>query len=330
MKIFITGGSGYVGSVLINKLLKKGHKVTNYDIDYFGSNHLPFNNRNFKHIKGDIRNIKKLKNNLKDIDIFFHLACISNDPTFELNEKLSKEVNYDCFENIVKAAKDKKIKKFILVSTCSVYGISKEKNVTETHKLKPITHYNKFKAMCEPILLKYLDDDFMGCIIRPATVCGFSPKMRFDLSVNILTNFAYNKGYIKVFGGKQLRPNIHIDDITNIYLKLVNFNFKKINKEIFNAGFENLSIDRIAKIVKKTVQKIKKVKIKINYEKSSDIRSYHINSNKIKRKINFKPKYNVEKAILDLCKKFKANDLNDSFTNINYFNIKKLDKIRLK
>ena len=330
MKIFITGGSGYVGSVLINKLLKKGHTVTNYDIDYFGSNHLPFNKKNFKHIKGDIRNIKKLKNNLKDIDIFFHLACISNDPTFELNEKLSKEINYDCFEDIVKAAKDKKIKKFILVSTCSVYGISKEKNVTEKHKLKPITHYNKFKAMCEPVLLKYLDDDFMGCIIRPATVCGFSPKMRFDLSVNILTNFAYNKGYIRVFGGKQLRPNIHIDDITNIYLKLVNFNFKKINKEIFNAGFENLSIDRIAKIVKRTVQKVKKVKIKINYEKSSDIRSYHINSNKIKRKISFKPKYNVEKAILDLCRKFKANDLNDSFTNINYFNIKKLDKLRLK
>ena len=330
MKILITGGSGYVGSVLINKLIKKKHEVYNVDLDLFGNTHLPFKNKLYHHINQDIRKVPSLDKYMKNVDIVFHLACISNDPTFELNKKLSKEINYDCFENIVLSAKKNKVKKFIYISTCSVYGISKKPKITEIHPLKPITEYNKFKGMCEPILLKHLDDKFKGCIIRPATVCGYSTKMRFDLTVNILTNFAYNKNYIKVFGGKQLRPNIHIDDLTNLYVKLVNLNFSKINKQIFNVGYENLSIENIAKKVKRIVSKYKREKILIKFEKSNDKRSYHIDSSKIKKYLNFKPKYTVEKAIHDLCIKFKKGFLNDSFENENYFNVKKLKKIKFK
>ena len=220
MNILITGGSGYVGSRLIYKLLKETNlKIVNYDISLFGDKHLPKSNR-FIYCKEDIADSRKFEKAIleNNIDTVLHLACISNDPTYELNSELSKKINYDCFEDLVKISKKNKVKKFIYASTCSVYGVSDSPNVTETNELKPITDYNKYKALCEPILKKYLDDDFTGIIIRPATVCGFSEKMRFDLTVNILTNFAYNKGYIKVFGGKQCRPNLHIDTCVN-YIK---------------------------------------------------------------------------------------------------------------
>ena len=184
--------------------------------------------------------------------------------------------------------------------------------------------------MCEPILLENLDKNFQGCIIRPATVCGVSPKMRFDLSVNILTNYAYNLGYIKVFGGSQKRPNIHMDEIIKIYKILIEKKLDKHNGEIYNAGFENLKIIDIAKKVKKIVEKRRKSKINIIVEKSDDIRSYHINSDKLKRAFNFKIKKRVENAIEDICDLFKSNQAKDSFTNLNYYNVKKLKKINFK
>ena len=205
--LLITGGSGYVGSRLIFKLLQETQlKIVNYDISLFGDAHLPKNDR-LVYCKNDIANPadfeRAITNN--NIDTVLHLACISNDPTYELNSGLSKKINYDCFEDLVKISKKNNVKKFIYASTCSVYGISDSPNVVETNELKPITDYNKYKALCEPILKKYLDDSFIGIIIRPATVCGYSEKMRFDLTVNILTNFAYNKGYIRGFWGKTVK-----------------------------------------------------------------------------------------------------------------------------
>ena len=243
-KLLITGGSGYVGSRLIEKLLKETDlEIVNYDISLFGDNHLP-QSKKFKYYKEDITNPEKFKKALieNNIDTVLHLACISNDPTYELDPKLSKKINYDCFEDLVKISKLNNVKKFIYASTCSVYGISDSPDVFETNELKPITDYNKYKALCEPILQNYLDDNFVGIIIRPATVCGFSEKMRFDLTVNILTNYAYNKGYIRVFGGKQSRPNIHIDDMCSLYKMLILNDITKYNGEIFNAGTENLKI----------------------------------------------------------------------------------------
>jgi len=329
-KLLITGGSGYVGSRLINKLLKETNiSIVNYDISLFGDNHLP-KNPNFKYYKEDITNPDNFKKAIieNNIDTVLHLACISNDPTYELDSDLSKKINYDCFEDLVKISKQNNVKKFIYASTCSVYGISDSPNVVETNELKPITDYNKYKALCEPILQKYLANDFVGIIIRPATVCGFSEKMRFDLTVNILTNYAYNKGYIRVFGGKQSRPNLHIDDMCDLYKMLIYNDIKKFNGEIFNVGTENLKIIEVAEKVKSVMKnKLNKEDIEIRIEESADIRSYMINSDKIKNILGFEFKKTVENAIEDLCYAFKNEKIQDSFSD-QWSNIKVLSKMK--
>ena len=197
-KIFITGGAGYVGSCLVPELLKKGYDITVYDIMYFSDNFLPKNNPKLKIIRGDIRDKDKLYNSCKNNEVFLNLACISNDTSFALDEKLSTSINLDAFEPMVIAAKNAGIKRFIYASTSSVYGISTEKNVTEDHPLVPLTLYNKYKGICEPLLFKHTDNNFEGVIFRPATVCGYAPRQRLDLSVNILTNFAVNKNKINL------------------------------------------------------------------------------------------------------------------------------------
>ncbi len=331
-KLLITGGSGYVGSRLIEKLLKETNiSIVNYDISLFGDKHLP-KNPNFKYYKEDITNPNKFKKAIIDnnIDTVLHLACISNDPTYELDSDLSKKINYDCFEDLVKVSKQNNVKKFIYASTCSVYGISDSPNVVETNELKPITDYNKYKALCEPILQKYLDNDFVGIIIRPATVCGFSEKMRFDLTVNILTNYAYNKGYIRVFGGKQSRPNLHIDDMCDLYKMLIHNDIKKFNGEIFNVGTENLKIIEVAEKVKSVMKKkLNKKDIEIRIEESADIRSYMINSDKIKKILGFEFKKTVDNAIEDLCDAFENGKIQDSFSD-QWSNIKVLSKMKKK
>ena len=326
--LLITGGSGYVGSRLIYQLLQETDlKIVNYDISLFGDGHLPKDEK-FIYIKDDITNSISFEKAIREnkIDIVLHLACISNDPTYELNSELSKKINFECFEDLVKISKKNNVKKFIYASTCSVYGISDSPNVYETNELKPITDYNKYKALCEPILKKYLDNDFVGIIIRPATVCGFSEKMRFDLTVNILTNFAYNKGFIRVFGGKQSRPNLHIDDMCDLYKMLILSDITKFNGEIFNVGTENLKIIEVAEKVKKIVENLKlNQNIEIRVEESADIRSYMINSDKIKKILNFNFKKTVDNAIEDLCKAFENKTIVDSFSD-QWSNIKVLTK----
>lgn len=328
LKIFITGGAGYVGSRLVPILLKKKYYVTVYDTFYFGNSLKK--NKNLKIIKGDIRNIKKLKKSCKNHNIFLHLACISNDTSFELNNKLSKSINYDCFEPMVKSAKSSNIKRFVYASTSSVYGVSKKKNVKEDHPLLPLTLYNKYKGLCEPILFKHTDKNFEGVIFRPATVCGYSPRMRLDLSVNILTNFAYNKKYIKVFGGSQLRPNLHILDYCDAVLKLIEAPTKKIQNKIFNVGHQNMSISKLAGLVSKIISKKISSKIKIIYTKTNDKRSYHINSDKISKELGFKAKRKVDDAIIEIYNAFKKNKLPNSFDNLNYYNVKKMLKLKIK
>jgi nucleoside-diphosphate-sugar epimerase len=248
--IFITGGAGYAGSCLVPELLKKGYNVTVYDIMYYTDNFLPKDNHNLKIIKGDIRDKEKIYISCQNHDVFIHLACISNDTSFALDEKLSTSINLDAFEPMVKAAKKAGIKRFIYASSSSVYGISEEKNVTEEHPLVPLTLYNKYKGLCEPRLFNHTDENFEGVIFRPATVCGFAPRQRLDLSVNILTNFAVNKGMIKVFGGNQLRPNLHVMDYSDAVQVLIESNSKNIQNQIFNIGYQNLSIlERVQMII---------------------------------------------------------------------------------
>ena len=248
MNILITGGAGYVGSVLTPYLINLGHKVTIYDLMIY--NTLIKKNSNLKIIKGDIRDIDKIKNALKEQHIVIHLACISNDPSFELNPNLGKSINLDSFVPLVEASLLKGIKRFIYASSSSVYGIKEEKDVHEEIELEPLTDYSKFKAECEKILLEYNSDHFDPVIVRPATVCGYSPRQRLDVVVNIFSNFAFNKRKIQIFGGGQLRPNIHINDMCEVYSLLINSETSKIKGKIFNAGFENKKVIELAEIVK--------------------------------------------------------------------------------
>tara|TARA_B100000965_G_scaffold163343_1_gene136099 strand:+ start:7249 stop:8244 length:996 start_codon:yes stop_codon:yes gene_type:complete len=327
-KIFITGGAGYVGSKMAPYFLNKGYKVTVYDIMYFTDNFLPKNDNNLKIISGDIRDTEKLKASCEDHDYFIHLACISNDASFELDENLSKTINYDCFESLVLAAKEKRIKRFIYASTSSVYGVSSSDNVKEDHPLVPLTFYNDFKGRCEPILLKHTDDNFKGVIFRPATVCGYAPRQRLDLTVNILSNFAFNKGFIKVFGGDQMRPNLHIDDYIEAVDIFINAPIEKVENQIFNVGFQNYTVRDLAKIVSNTIKKENNNDIEIIFEKSDDNRSYHINSDKIKEALDFKPKRSIEDAIIELTKAMQDGLLPNSFDDDIYFNVKRLKSIK--
>ena len=233
---------------------------------------------------------------------------------------------------MVIAAKQSGVKRFIYASTSSVYGVSKEKNVTEEHPLVPLTLYNKYKGLCEPILFKHTDKNFDGVVFRPATVCGYAPRQRLDLSVNILTNFAINKNFIKVFGGDQLRPNLHIKDYCEAVEILINADKEKIKNQIFNVGYENMSIGDLAALVKGVVEKEfpKKNKIEIIKTSSDDNRSYHINSDKIERILGFKPKRSIELAVKDLCDAFKENKILNSFDNDLYFNVNRLKNISAK
>jgi|TARA_B110001452_G_scaffold264499_1_gene267597 nucleoside-diphosphate-sugar epimerase len=324
-KIFITGGAGYVGSKLVPKLLQLGHEVTVLDLMIYGENILD-NHIKLKKIKGDIRDKGLLEKLLPGHNILIHLACISNDPSFELNPTLGKSINYDAFEPLVKVSRDNNINRFIYASSSSVYGIKKEKNVTEDMKLEPLTDYSKFKGDCEKILNSYKSDDFITTTIRPSTVCGYAKRQRLDLVVNILTNHAFHNREIKVFGGDQLRPNVHIDDMVNSYLAVLDAPIQKVNGQIFNVGFKNQSVNELANDVKKIIGD----DVKIINTRSDDNRSYHVSSEKIKEILGFSTKYSVKDAVLDLKTAFEKKFLINTFDNEFFYNIKRMNNINLK
>ncbi len=330
-KVLVTGGAGYKGCVLVPKLLAKGYSVIVYDLMLFGSAGLP-THPNLEVIEGDIRDIPKLSAAFAGVDSVIHMACISNDPSFELDSSLSKTINYDCFEPMVIAAKEAGVKRFIYVSSSSVYGVSEAPEVTEEHPLVPLTDYNKYKGMCEPLLFKHQTPDFVTVVIRPATVCGYSPRMRFDLTVNILTNHAVNRGLITVFGGSQKRPNIHVEDVTDLYVQLLEYPDELIAGEIFNAGYQNHTVSELAEMTKKVVEEEmpEKAPIQIQTTPSNDLRSYHVSSKKIADKLGFVPQRTVEDAIRDVCKAIKAGKFENSMENEEYVNVKTVKKIGLK
>ncbi len=326
--VMVTGGAGYVGSNLIPKLLKNGYEVTvldlyMYDEDLFAEHR---GNKKLTEVKGDIRDVAAVKKALAGCDAVIHLACISNDPSFDLNPELGKSINYDCFRPLVQASKAAGVKRFIYASSSSVYGVKEEPNVTEDLSLEPLTDYSKFKAMCEDVLAEEHSKDMVSVTIRPATVCGYAPRLRLDLSVNILTNFAINKGYITVFGGNQLRPNIHIDDMTDAYLLLLEAPDEAVDGKIFNAGYENHSIMDIANMVKNVVGRDVEIKV----EPTNDNRSYRVSSEKIKRELGFTAKHTIEDAVRDLKDAFDAGKIPASFDDDRYFNIKRMKVVGLE
>ena len=323
--ILVTGGAGYVGSMLTAELIKKKYNVTVVDLMMYGRDYFK-KNKYLRLVRGDIRNKRLLKKITKNQDVVIHLACISNDPSFELNPRLGKSINLDAFEPLVKISKNNKVKRFIYASSSSVYGIKKVKNVIEEMKLNPLTDYSKYKAKCEKILNKHGSDDFVVTTIRPATVCGYGLRQRLDVVVNILSNLAYNNRKITVFGGSQLRPNIHMKDMVNVYLKLIEAPKEKINYQIFNVGGKNQTVSELARDVKKIMGK----DVKIIKMTSNDKRSYHISSEKIFKVLKFKTKYTVKNAAKDLKNAFKKNYFKNPLKNKKYFNIKTMQAIKLK
>ena len=295
--ILITGGGGYVGTNLTKELLSDGHNITVLDTFWFG-NYLK-KHKNLKILKKDIRQISS--NDIHKIDCIMHLASIANDPAAELNAKLTWDVNVLATYKLINLAVDKKVKKFIFASSGSVYGIKKEKKVTEDLSLEPISEYNKSKMVGERVLMSY-ESSMKIHIIRPATVCGISPRLRLDVAVNLLTFQALTKNKITVLGGQQVRPNIHIDDVCDVYLHFLNN--PSISSGFYNAGFENVSILDIAKLIKS------KLNCELEIRPSNDPRSYRQDSTKL-LSTGFKPKKNINNAIDELISAYENGKLKD-------------------
>ncbi len=324
-KVYITGGAGYVGAMLVPKLLSEGFSVTVLDLMMYGESVLK-PHIDLTLVKGDIRDADLLRKTIPGHNAVIHLACISNDPSFELNPNLGKSINLDAFEPLVRISKDAGVERFIYASSSSVYGVKEEQDVHEEMSLEPLTDYSKFKADCEKILAKFQTHDFTTVTIRPATVCGYSTRQRLDVVVNILTNLAFHKREISVFGGKQLRPNIHIADMVDAYITLLRAPKEKIAGEIFNAGFENQTVLELAE----TVQKVVGDDVKLIATPTNDNRSYHISSKKIAEKLGFVPQHTIREAAEDLKRAFEEGLLPDSLSGEQYFNIKRMQSIDLK
>jgi nucleoside-diphosphate-sugar epimerase len=326
-RVMVTGGAGYVGSNLVPKLLAAGYQATVLDLYLYGDVFANLaSNPNLTEVKGDLRNPSDVQRALAGCDAVIHLACISNDPSFDLNPDLGRSINYDCFRPLVKASKDAGVKRFIYASSSSVYGIKNDSNVTEDLPLEPLTDYSKYKAMCEEVLDQEREPGFVAVTLRPATVCGYAPRLRLDLTVNILTSHAINNGRITVFGGEQLRPNLHVEDMTDLYIQLLEAPDEAVNGKTWNAGYHNLKVREIANMVRDEVGK----NVDIVVTPSDDHRSYHVSSEKIKRDLGFSARRTVSDAIVDLAEAFNAGKVPNAMTDDRYYNIKRMQALKLR
>jgi nucleoside-diphosphate-sugar epimerase len=326
-RVLVTGGAGYVGSNLVPKLLAAGYEVVVLDLYLYGDVFAGVDgSAKLTQIKGDLRNPDDVRKALVGCDAVVHLACISNDPSFDLNPDLGKSINFDCFRPLVKASKDAGVGRFIYASSSSVYGIKEDMDVTEDLPLEPLTDYSKYKAMCEDVLEEEREPGFVAVTLRPATVCGYAPRLRLDLTVNILTNHAINNGRITVFGGDQLRPNIHVEDMTDLYLNLLEQPDAAVDGKTWNAGYHNLKVGTIAAMVRDEVGP----GVDIVVTPTNDHRSYHVSSEKIRRDIGFAAGRTVKDAIVDLKEAFLSGKVPNAMSDDRYYNIKRMQALKLK
>ena len=326
-RVLVTGGGGYVGSSLVPKLLNAGYEVTVLDLYIYGDVFAPLGgNPALTQVKGDLRNPEDVHRALTGCDAVIHLACISNDPSFDLNPELGRSINFDCFRPLVKESKDAGVQRFIYASSSSVYGIKDEANVTEDLPLRPLTDYSKYKAMCEEVLEAEKEPGFTVVTLRPATVCGYAPRLRLDLTVNILTNHAINNGRITVFGGDQLRPNIHVEDMTDLYLLLLEQPAEAVTGKTWNAGYHNLKVRAIADMVREQIGN----GVEIVVTPTDDHRSYHVSSAKILRDLGYIAERTVTDAIVDLKAAFLADRVPNAMTDDRYYNIKRMQALKLR
>jgi len=326
--VLVTGGAGYVGSVLVPRLLEKGYSVKVLDLFIYGEHVLDVvkDHPNLEQVKGDIRDRELMERVIPGCDAIIHLACISNDPSFDLDPDLGRSINYDAFFDLVEVSKKNRVRRFIYASSSSVYGIKEEENVTEDLDLEPLTDYSRYKVLCEEELLKARGPGFVTLILRPATVCGYSPRLRLDLTVNILTNHAINNNKITVFGGQQKRPNIHIEDVVELYCRSLEWPDELVDGKIYNAGYENHKVIKIAEMVRDVIGK----NVEIGVTPADDHRSYHISSEKIKQELGFVPNHTIEDAVQDLKTAFDAGRVPESMDGIQYYNIKTMQVLNLK
>lgn len=326
--VLVTGGAGYVGSALVPKMLAAGHRVTVLDLYLYGTEPLaPARHyEGLREVRGDLRDAAVVRSALAGCNAVIHLACISNDPSFELDPDLGRSINYDAFRPLVRAAKDAGVKRFIYASSSSVYGIKDEVEVTEELPLLPLTDYSKCKAMCEEVLADEREPGFVTCTLRPSTVCGYAPRQRLDVIVNILTNHAVNTGRIKVFGGSQKRPNIHIDDMAALYLFMLEQPDKNIDGGVWNVGYENHTVNELAD----TVRRVVGGNLTVEVQPTDDLRSYHVSSKKIRDELGFEAKLSIEDAVRGLTDALRTGKLPDSLNNPQYFNIKMMQQAKLR
>jgi nucleoside-diphosphate-sugar epimerase len=327
-RVLVTGGAGYVGSRLVPKLLDAGYGVSVLDLFIFGEDIFADlrDSPRLREVKGDLRNIADVTRALGGCDAVVHLACISNDPSFDLDPALGRSINFDCFRPLVHAAKAAGVQRFIYASSSSVYGIKNDPEVTEDLPLDPLTDYSRYKALCERVLAEEREPGFVTVTLRPATVCGYAPRLRLDLTVNILTNLAVNTRRITVFGGEQLRPNLHVEDMTDLYLMLLDAPDHLVDGKIWNAGYDNLKVREIADMVRSKVGD----NVEIVVTPTNDHRSYHVSSQRIRRELGFTPRHTVEDAIVDLKRAFDGGKVPHAMTDDRYYNIKRMQAYRMR
>lgn len=326
--VLVTGGAGYVGSLLVPEMLDAGYRVKVLDLMIYGDESLDpvAGQENLEIIRGDIRDQDLLREVLPGCDTVIHLASISNDPSFELNPELGKSINFDSFEPLVQIARDSGVGRFIFASSASVYGIKEVENVDEDQPLEPLTDYSKYKMLGEQILARYQSPEFTTVVVRPATICGWSPRQRLDVIVNILTNHAVNNRKIRIFGGSQKRPNVHVRDIVDLYMVLLELPDEQVAGKIWNAGYENHTANQLAEIVKSQVGE----DVEMEIVPTDDQRSYHISSKRIFNEIGWRPTRPIDQAVHELAEAMGAGRLEDPMNNPMYFNIKRMQEIDLR
>ncbi len=328
--ILVTGGGGYVGSALVPDLIKHGYKVKVVDLFWYGREVFgeAQNHPALELLQLDLRDSAGVKNALQGVDAVIHLACISNDPSFELDPGLGKSINYDSFVGLLQGSIDQGVKRFIYASSSSIYGVKEDPDVREDATPQPLTDYSRFKLDCERDLVAHPNVKGMErVIVRPATICGYAPRLRLDLTVNILTINALVNHKIKIFGGKQLRPNLHIKDMVRAYHLFLEAPGAKIDKEAFNVGFQNRTVEDIAFMVRDTLAD---PTLQLEYTPSNDNRSYHVNSEKVKRVLGFETKHTIQDAIKDIADAYRKGLLKDPLNNPLYSNIKQMQKLQVK